>query len=156
MKAQELRPPRRTRDSRFGLLSFALWLPVGFLIVLGLSAFLQQVPWMIPSAYFLCSLASVAGYGHDKAKAERGEWRTPEFTLHFLDGLGGWPGGLIAQRIFRHKTRKLSFQIVFWLCVIIHGAGWLWIFLKVPAESELIPFLERVAQSFATFFAERK
>ncbi|MCE7524423.1 DUF1294 domain-containing protein [Alloalcanivorax xenomutans] len=40
---------------------------------------------------------------------------------------GGWPGALLAQRVFRHKTRKTSFQVVFYLVVAANlGAlGWL-------------------------------
>ncbi|WP_147463771.1 DUF1294 domain-containing protein, partial [Pseudomonas amygdali] len=44
--------------------------------------------------------------------------------------LGGWPGALLAQQVFRHKTRKVSFQIVFWLIVLAHQVLWLdWLFL---------------------------
>lgn len=38
--------------------------------------------------------------------------------------LGGWPGALIAQQKFRHKTRKVSFQVVFWAIVLVHQAFW--------------------------------
>jgi uncharacterized membrane protein YsdA (DUF1294 family) len=34
--------------------------------------------------------------------------------------LGGWPGALIGQRQFRHKTQKVTFRIVFWLVVVLH------------------------------------
>lgn len=33
---------------------------------------------------------------------------------------GGWPGAFLAQRQFRHKTAKPTFQTVFWLIVLIH------------------------------------
>ncbi|MGV8663884.1 DUF1294 domain-containing protein, partial [Pseudomonas aeruginosa] len=39
--------------------------------------------------------------------------------------LGGWPGALVAQQVFRHKTRKLSFQLVFWGIVLLHQSFWL-------------------------------
>jgi len=32
----------------------------------------------------------------------------------------GWPGALMGQRRFRHKTQKLSFRIVFWLTMLLH------------------------------------
>ena len=47
-------------------------------------------------------------------------------TLHGLEAAGGWPGALVAQRVFRHKTRKRSFQIIFWLIVLAHLAFWGW------------------------------
>jgi len=61
-------------------------------------------------------------YRHDKNAAQAGRMRTRERTLHLIDLLGGWPGGLIAQDRFRHKTRKASFQFVFWATVAINCA----------------------------------
>ena len=43
-----------------------------------------------------------------------------ERTLHLMAFLGGWPGALIGQRQFRHKTQKVSFRIVFWILVVLH------------------------------------
>jgi len=40
--------------------------------------------------------------------------------LHLLSLLGGWPGALIGQGLFRHKTSKQSFQFMFWLTVAIN------------------------------------
>jgi uncharacterized membrane protein YsdA (DUF1294 family) len=71
------------------------------------------------------SVLSFLLYMKDKHAARRNTWRTPESTLHLLDCLGGWPGGLIAQQSFRHKVSKNSFQVVFWLSVACNlGAAW--------------------------------
>ena len=66
-------------------------------------------------------------YGWDKRMAQAGGKsgdrrvrRIPEKTLHSVDAIGGWPGGLCGQQFFRHKTRKTEFQIRFWLTVVIH------------------------------------
>jgi uncharacterized membrane protein YsdA (DUF1294 family)/cold shock CspA family protein len=75
--------------------------------------------------YPLASLLALALYLHDKRRAQRGGWRTPESRLHLVELLGGWPGALIAQQWLRHKTRKWSFQLVFWLIVIAHQVAWL-------------------------------
>ncbi|MNM87212.1 hypothetical protein D3C81_993870 [compost metagenome] len=37
--------------------------------------------------------------------------------------LGGWPGALLAQGLFHHKTSKRSFQRVFWATVVINILG---------------------------------
>lgn len=57
-------------------------------------------------------------YGIDKKRAEKGRPRISEKTLHLWALCGGWPGGLFGQRLFRHKTVKVSFQIVYWLTVL--------------------------------------
>lgn len=68
------------------------------------------------------SLACFVAYGWDKRSAANGSRRVPEQTLHILALLGGWPGALLGQRHFRHKTKKLSFLIVFWCVVVLHVA----------------------------------
>lgn len=68
----------------------------------------------------LLSAAAFAATGWDKLRAKRDARRVPERTLHLLAAAGGWPGALLAQRLFRHKTRKTSFRIVFWLTVAAH------------------------------------
>jgi uncharacterized membrane protein YsdA (DUF1294 family) len=73
------------------------------------------------------SVVTFVAYARDKSAAQRGARRTPEFVLHFLGALGGWPGAFVAQRILRHKTRKLVFQIVFWLTFVVEGGVvWWW------------------------------
>ena len=68
------------------------------------------------------SLACFVAYGLDKRRAGNGSRRVPEQTLHILALLGGWSGALLGQRHFRHKTKKLSFLIVFWCVVVLHVA----------------------------------
>jgi uncharacterized membrane protein YsdA (DUF1294 family) len=46
----------------------------------------------------------------DKARAEAGEWRISERTLLWAALLGGSLGAKLAQRRFRHKTRKEPFR----------------------------------------------
>lgn len=71
------------------------------------------------------SALAFLAYWRDKRSAERNDWRTPEQSLHLLELLGGWPGAFLAQQVFRHKTRKLSFQLVFWAIVLLHQLFWI-------------------------------
>jgi uncharacterized membrane protein YsdA (DUF1294 family) len=80
------------------------------------------LPRLVAYAYGLLSLLSFGYYFLDKRAATRGDWRAAESSLHLLDFLGGWPGGLIAQQLFRHKTVKGSFQAWFWVTVIANLA----------------------------------
>lgn len=82
-----------------------------------------QVPWAI-LIYVVASLLTYYFYWYDKRRAKRNEWRIPEANLHLWALAGGWPGAFIAQQQFRHKTKKASFQIVFWLVVVLHQILW--------------------------------
>lgn len=72
--------------------------------------------------YALMSLVSLAAYRLDKDRAEKGLWRTQENTLLMIDLFCGWPGGLVAQHLFRHKNRKASYQAGFWLITLLNIA----------------------------------
>lgn len=87
----------------------------------------DRVPLPVMLAYCVLSAAGFTLYLLDKRAAEAGTMRTRERTLHLVDLLGGWPGGLLAQDRFRHKTRKTAFQVVFWATVGVNCGvvGWL-------------------------------
>lgn len=91
-----------------------------------LSCQLNYLPWIIAWLYLGASLLSFTLYGIDKRAARRSNRRIAERSLHLPDLLGGWPGALIAQAAFRHKTSKRSFQFVFWLTVLLNGAAFVW------------------------------
>ncbi len=86
-----------------------------------------MVPLPILAGYSVMSFVAFMLYRHDKRAAQSGKTRTRERTLHLADLLGGWPGGLLAQDRLRHKTRKTTFQLVFWVTVVLNCAvlGWL-------------------------------
>lgn len=84
----------------------------------------QGILWPL-FAYGVGSLIAFVLYLHDKRSAMRSGWRTPEARLHLVEALGGWPGALLAQQLLRHKTRKFSFQALFWLIVVAHQVAWL-------------------------------
>ena len=106
-------------------------LPVYFaaafvLVVVGL-ALGGRLPLAIVGLYGVASVVAFLLYGHDKSAAVRNAWRVQENTLHLSALIGGWPGALAAQRLFRHKSSKASFQSVFWITVALNCAalGWL-------------------------------
>ncbi|MGL5169677.1 MAG: DUF1294 domain-containing protein [Edwardsiella tarda] len=66
----------------------------------------------------LVNLLTFSLYGGDKLAAQRQWWRIPERTLLGLGVVGGWPGGLLGQWLFRHKTRKAAFRNAFMLSVV--------------------------------------
>ncbi|WP_417744518.1 DUF1294 domain-containing protein [Rosistilla oblonga] len=68
----------------------------------------------------ILSLLSFASYGWDKRQARVDRQRISERRLHTIDLLGGWPGGWVGRRTFRHKTSKRSFVIVFWMTVVLN------------------------------------
>jgi len=81
--------------------------------------------WLAVAIYPLMSLITFALYGYDKKQARSQGQRTPEKVLHAAELVGGWPGALVAQQVFRHKTRKFSYQVVFWLVVLLHELFWM-------------------------------
>lgn len=70
----------------------------------------------------VASTAAVVAYRFDKTRAQTAGRRVSERTLHLLALAGGWPGALLAQQWFRHKTQKTSFRVMFWVTVVVHLA----------------------------------
>lgn len=106
----------------FGMLIGAAWLTEKY--------FFRTTPFapktfllFIPYHLVFINLATFMAYGADKRAAVRGERRIPEMSLHALEFLGGWPGAFIGQKIFRHKTKKKSFQAMFWLMLVLQIAA---------------------------------
>lgn len=69
---------------------------------------------------------SFLAYAIDKRRARRGDARISEARLLLLDLLGGWPGGLVAQQVLRHKTAKTDYQFAFWLIVVVYQGASAW------------------------------
>ena len=62
-----------------------------------------------------------------KVQLNGGKWRTAESTLHILSLLGGWPGAALAQSFLRHKSKKLSFRVTYWITVIVNCGALYWV-----------------------------
>ncbi len=99
------------------------WFLLGALLVMPALALVQIAPSVRPwigGAAVGSSLLGALLQWFDKRAAQSRGGRVPEFWLHAIELLGGWPGAFLAQRAWRHKTAKLSYQAVFWLIVAFH------------------------------------
>ncbi|KAF2281204.1 DUF1294-domain-containing protein [Westerdykella ornata] len=118
------RTPRRKRpltlSTAAGLISilcsafclFRLYLRTGSLLPLIYTCLISGVTFLF--------------YGYDKMQARNLEWRVKETTLHMLELAGGWPGALVGQHYFQHKTRKTGFMVVFW-GIVVGWQGFWWV-----------------------------
>lgn len=109
-------------------------------LVIGAGAWaLGLLPLALLWAYLGMSVLSYLMYWRDKSAAQdgRSRSRTPESHLHLVDLLGGWPGALVAQQQFRHKTVKQPFQFTFWLTVVLNLAACAWL-IKSGLATELL------------------
>ncbi|MBT5020402.1 MAG: DUF1294 domain-containing protein [Planctomicrobium sp.] len=115
---------------------FRLVLPALFFIMLILLTSIDRLSGIVLIIYTAMSLISFMAYTVDKSASENNRWRTREKTLHLLDFCCGWPGGLVAQNLLRHKTSKVSFQVTTWFMVIFNCLTLMAIIL--PQGDELI------------------
>ncbi len=92
-----------------------------FMLFLGLVVVTGYLPVPVMFYYWVLGAMTYLAYYFDKSAALAGHWRTRESTLHFLSLIGGWPGALIAQTAFRHKTRKQPFRAIFWSTVMMNS-----------------------------------
>ena len=73
------------------------------------------------AAYILfINIRALTLFKKDKQSAKRRQRRVSESKLMKTCLLGGAAGGLIGMNMFRHKTKKVYFHIVFWLSSAIH------------------------------------
>nr|WP_233263191.1 DUF1294 domain-containing protein [Lysobacter profundi] len=100
---------------------------VAFLLAIALGWLFGKLPTIVAIAYGALSLLSVLLYGIDKSAAVNNRWRIQESSLHLVALLGGWPGALVAQDVFRHKSSKAAFQNVFWATVVFNCIGLAWL-----------------------------
>lgn len=117
------KPAGEIRNLQLKLLVFAVLCALP--LYGSMSLWLRGVSVIPLAAYGLVSLLAFLLYWSDKRRARADHWRTPENVLHAVELAGGWPGALLAQQLLRHKTRKVSFQLLFWMIVLLHQVFWI-------------------------------
>lgn len=119
----EKEPRRMKRGPSVTAIAIAL----SFYAAIGFYARQSELHRIVLIAYAVLGFITFIAYASDKSAAQAGHWRIKENTLHLLSLMGGWPGALIAQQTLRHKSKKASFQIVFWFIVVLNCAGLVWL-----------------------------
>ncbi len=113
--SQTLHPLRQ-----FGLLALVATL----LLYFGGTAWLSLSPTL---AYIAAiNLVTLGLYGYDKLVAGGEAGRIPELILHGVALVGGSPAAWAGQQVWRHKTAKSRFQLIFWGIVLIQLTGLAW------------------------------
>ncbi len=103
----------------------------GFIVAAIASMQAVSPNWL--TIYGVASIACFCGYGLDKRAAAHKEWRVSETILLLIGLVGGWPGAIIGQEAFRHKTQKPAFRALFWMSVAINMAAFVQINVFSPA-----------------------
>lgn len=119
--------PRSHHHRHRPLTPLTLLAPLSLLLpTISLAHLYLHAHTLLPTIYtlFLSSVTFLL-YGYDKMQARNLNWRVKESTLHLCAALGGWPGALAGMHYFQHKTRKVSFLVVFWgLVGVWEGVWW--------------------------------
>ena len=110
--------PATSKQSKRSLRLAAYIVVAAFVLFYVFIATTWELPLFVPVLYVSASIVTFAAYAVDKSAATSGGWRIAEPSLLALGLIGGWPGGLLAQELLRHKTRKMSFRAVFWVTVM--------------------------------------
>lgn len=75
-----------------------------------MSDLMKHAPWIY---LLLVNISEFLAMYFDKKRAVRKRWRIPEFDLLLIGMIGGGIGGLLAQQLFQHKTKKIRFYFFF-------------------------------------------
>ncbi|VDZ64942.1 Protein of uncharacterised function (DUF1294) [Serratia odorifera] len=111
---------------------YAPSLYAGFAMRLNLVCYLLLALAFVASWFFLhplwmwlllVNLLTLVIYGVDKLAAINAWRRVPELTLLLYGVVGGWPGALCGQQLFRHKTSKQPFKTWFIFSVVLNVAA---------------------------------
>jgi uncharacterized membrane protein YsdA (DUF1294 family)/cold shock CspA family protein len=126
---------RRDSPAQWGTASYFA-IPA-FLLLYLFVAMVWRVPNWVAGLYLVTSVVCFVVYVVDKSAAVAGRWRVSEGTLIFLGLVGGWPGAIVAQRVFRHKSNKAEFRSAFWGSVLLNVLAFIALSSPLPLLSLL-------------------
>jgi uncharacterized membrane protein YsdA (DUF1294 family) len=90
-------------------------------LLLGLAALSSAFfPYSSALWFVFINVLTLIIYGADKLAARKARRRVPEFTLLIYGLVGGWPGAILGQQLFRHKTQKQPFKTYFFISVMLN------------------------------------
>jgi len=92
-----------------------------FTAILGISLHSIYGIGAFPSYLLAVNLTTFILYGYDKLISGTKMLRVPEKVLHLFALVFGSPAAFVAQKCFRHKTVKKSFQIWFVLIILLQS-----------------------------------
>ena len=78
------------------------------------------------------NLVTYGVYWLDKRRAEKVKRRVSEKELLLWAAAGGSPAAFLAMRRLRHKTKKTSFRVLYWL-IVAAQVGALYFLLRSQA-----------------------
>lgn len=117
------------------------YLPIVLFVLVYLAVCLAWgVSHLVAAAYLAASIACVIAYYLDKSAARAGRRRISERSLLLLGLAGGWPGAILAQQWFRHKSSKQAFRVKFW-CTVLLNTG-LFVYCASPLASRLLSSID--------------
>ena len=129
-------PDPATSSRGPGILALAVF----FLLFVANSVREGKLPVAVLGLYLMASSVAFVFYKRDKAMAINHQRRIPENALHLWSLIGGWPGAALAQKLVHHKSRKDSFQIVYWITIVLNGIAFFWM-LSHQGSTHLRSFL---------------
>jgi uncharacterized membrane protein YsdA (DUF1294 family)/cold shock CspA family protein len=120
-----------------------LALAVFFLLFVANSVREGKLPVAVLGLYIMASSLAFVFYKRDRAMAETHQRKLPENTLHLWSLIGGWPGAALAQKLAHPRSRRRSFQIVYWITIVLNGIAFFWM-LSPQGSAQLRSFLNSV------------
>ncbi len=82
---------------------------------------IKMTPFVLILAYYIIlNVIMVYFMRYDKNASMKKKWRVPEKRFFTIALLGGGFLGLCSMKWFRHKTKHISFTVIYTLSSLIH------------------------------------